>query len=443
VPYNYRPKSIQEIKDLGLITKRENSAVALFETMQATYGGDFDEFITLETAQGTKFGQVKILNDFKLTVDLLAYKKLYPNLALGFGNGSNPNSTAPTTQQQELVTLKIFEELLSSETKNYKKFEQLLPELLEIYPNMIAEKSWYNSFELQFYQIEKETKLPNNNFNVYNRDGGFMDWITKHINDNYEITKKDSWNPADIWLIKSSKLSHYKKLLKNAISIQECNAICRVAYKKMDIVGISLKKNNGKKLSYDLVNLSNTTKDLDVSYSTFNLNIPYNPKTKSFTSKTSQLEVKYDNKLYQMGVKSNTGPIGNITYEFVASGAAAFLGKVPKDMLKIELKEDKQRMPEHTHFMKFDKKDFEKKLKVIMAKKSLFTVKGDLKLFVSQLEQSWTKGRTKDNTTISQIVTFAYIIANMSEKRRKEFIRDLFFMSQKKGDLFGPFGKLS
>ena len=443
MPYNYRPKSIQEIKDLGLVAKREKSAVALFESMQATYGNDFDEFITLETAQGSKFGQVKILTDFRLTVDISAYKKLYPFLALQFGNGSNPNSTAPTTQQQELVTLKIFEELLSSKTKNYKKFDQLLPEILEIYPNIMAEKSWYNSFELQFHQIERETKLPNSNFDVYNRDGGFMDWITKHVNDNYEIAKKDSWNPADIWLIKSSKLSHYKKLLTDAISVQECNAICRVAFTEMDIVGISLKKNNGKKLNYDLVNLTNTTKDLDVSYSTFKLNIPYNPKTKSFTSVTSQLEVKYDNKLYQMGVKSNTGPIGNITYEFVATGAAAFLGKVPKDMLKIELKEDKERMPEHTHFMKFDKKDFEKKLKVIMAKKSLFSVKGDLKLFVSQIEQSWTKGRTKDNTTISQIVTFAFIVANMTEKRRKEFIRDLFFMSQKKGDLFGPFGKLS
>ena len=443
MPYNYRPKSIQEIKDLGLVAKREKSAVALFESMQTTYGNDFDEFITLETSQGSKFGQVKILTDFRLTVDISAYKKLYPFLALQFGNGSNPNSTAPTTQQQELVTLKIFEELLSSKTKNYKKFDQLLPEILEIYPNIMAEKSWYNSFELQFHQIERETKLPNSNFDVYNRDGGFMDWITKHVNDNYEIAKKDSWNPADIWLIKSSKLSHYKKLLTDAISVQECNAICRVAFTEMDIVGISLKKNNGKKLNYDLVNLTNTTKDLDVSYSTFKLNIPYNPKTKSFTSVTSQLEVKYDNKLYQMGVKSNTGPIGNITYEFVATGAAAFLGKVPKDMLKIELKKDKQRMPEHTHFMKFDKKDFEKKLKVIMAKKSLFSVKGDLKLFVSQLEQSWTKGRTKDNTTISQIVTFAFIVANMPEKRRKEFIRDLFFMSQKKGDLFGPFAKLS
>ena len=55
MPYNYRPKSIQEIKDLGLVAKREKSAVALFESMQATYGNDFDEFITLETGQGAKF----------------------------------------------------------------------------------------------------------------------------------------------------------------------------------------------------------------------------------------------------------------------------------------------------------------------------------------------------------------------------------------------------
>ena len=74
MPYNYRPKSIQEIKDLGLIAKREKSAVALFETMQATYGDDFDEFITLETGQGAKFGQAKILTDFRMTVDISAYK---------------------------------------------------------------------------------------------------------------------------------------------------------------------------------------------------------------------------------------------------------------------------------------------------------------------------------------------------------------------------------
>ena len=81
-------------------------------------------------------------------------------------------------------------------------------------------------------------------------------------------------------------------------------------------------------------------------------------------------------------------------------------------------------------------------MKIIKNNKILFDVKGDLNKFVDQLEESWMKGRSKDNVIISQIVTFVYIIADMSQSRRKDFIRDLFFMSQKKGEIFGPFGKL-
>tara|TARA_B100001989_G_C24145220_1_gene272242 strand:- start:94 stop:534 length:441 start_codon:yes stop_codon:yes gene_type:complete len=145
-----------------------------------------------------------------------------------------------------------------------------------------------------------------------------------------------------------------------------------------------------------------------------------------------------------MGVKSNQGSIGNITYEFSSStGAAAFLGKVPKDMLKIELKKDRKLMPEHKHFTKFDRDDFENKCDVIKNNQSILTINGDLENFVNNLEASWEKnGRHKHNVVISQIFTFAYIIAEMKPKRRSQFVRDLFFMSQKDGPLFGPFGKL-
>ena len=441
MPYNYRPSSVKDIKNLGLSLSKSKTVCSLYEAMHSSFGKNYDEFITIETGS-SGFGNVKILNDFKNMIDLASFKKKYTGLNLTFGNGSNPNSNAPTTQQQEIVTLKIFEELLSSKTKNYTKFEQLLPSLLEVYPGLPYEKSWYNSFELQFTQIVKETKLPNSTFDVYNRDGGFMDYITKLINTKFEITKKDSWNPADIWLIKSNKLSSYEKMLDNAVSIQECNAILISAYTKMDIVGVSLKKNNGQKLNYDLVNLQSSSKEHKVEMQKISLNIPYDVKTKSFTSVTSKLEVRYQNKNYAMGIKSNQAGIGNITYEFLGSGAAAFLGKVPKDMLKIELKKDNFEMPEHKHFMKFDRRDFEKKLKIIKNNKILFDVKGDLDKFVDQLEESWMKGRSKDNVVISQIVTFVYIVAVMPQSRRKDFIRDLFFMSQKKGEIFGPFGKL-
>lgn len=439
--YNYRPKTQKDIKDLGLPRAKEKTVLALFTTLKKNFGESFDEFITIDTASAT-LGNAKILNEFKNFIDIGEYKKEYKGIQLRFGNGSNPSSTAPTTKQQELVTLKIFEELLSSSTKNYKTFEQLLPVLSEIYPNITFEKSWYKSFELQFNEIEKETKLPNNNFDVYNRDGGFMDYISSLVNTKFNIVKKDSWNPADIWLLRSSKLAKYKKELDDAVSVQECNAILKRAYNKMDIVGISLKKNDGKKLKYDLVNLKSDSKDDEVKMNKFDLNIPYDSKNKKFTSSSSKLNIMYQGKNYIMGVKSNQAAIANITYEFGAQGGVAFLGKVPKDMLKLELKEDGFDMPEHTDFMKFNRSDFTKKIKVIKANKAIFDIKGDLNSFVKNLEESWSKGREKDNVIISQIVTFAYIIASMSTKRRKEFVRSLFFMAQKKGPKFGPFGKL-
>lgn len=439
--YNFRPSSIQEIKDLGLPKNKESNVVELFSAMKDTFGQKYDEFITIETGT-SNFGNVNILRDFSGIVDIGEYKKRFSNLGLKFGNGSSPSSMAPTTQQQELVTLKIFEELLSSKSKNYTKFEQLLPELLEIYPNLPYEKSWYNSFKLQFTDITKETRLPNNTFDVYNRDGGFMDYISSLVNTKFQIAKKDSWNPADIWLIRSSKLSAYKKQLDEAIVVQECNAILIKAFAKKDIVGVSLKKNNGQKLNYDLVNLKTSSTDDTVEFKKFKLNLTYNGPSKTFMSVTSKLEVKYQNKSYFMGIKSNQGGIGNITYEFVGSGSAAFLGKVPKDMLKLELQKDRFKMPEHIHYMQFNKSDFENKLKVIKRNKNLFDVAGSLDNFVSQLQQSWTKGRSKDNVVISQIVEFAFIIASMSKTRREEFVRDLFFMAQKKGSMFGPFGKL-
>ena len=143
-----------------------------------------------------------------------------------------------------------------------------------------------------------------------------------------------------------------------------------------------------------------------------------------------------------MGVKSNQSGIGNITYEFVGKGAAAFLGKVPKDMLKIELRRYNFKMPEHTHFMKFNRAEFEKKTKKIISKKSWFTINGSLDNFVDNLEISWSNGRSKDNVIISQIFTFAYIIASLSKKELTDLSKKLFYMSQKKGKIFGPFGKL-
>jgi len=438
--YNFRPNTTEEIKNLGITPVKSKAVIALFKKMQTTFKG-YDEYITIDTGE-RQLGNVKILRMFEKDVNLEVYKKSYRNLNLSFGDGSSPSKKSPSTQQQELITLKIFEELLSSSTTKYKKFEQLLSTLIKIYPNIKEEKSWYDSFKLQFYQILNKTKLPQSKFDVYNRDGGFMDFISELVNSKHDIAKKDSWNPADIWLIDSSKKENIKKTLNDAVAIEEVNDILRKAFSSNNIVGVSLKKNNGKELHYDLVNLSSSEPAGKVDFITFNLNIPFDKKKKSFTSVTSNLIVSYKNSEYSMGVKSNQSGIGNITYEFVGKGAAAFLGKVPKDMLKVELKKIGFEMPEHTHFMEFDKKDFKKKVKQMLVNKSRFTIDGNLKEFTDNLELSWEKGRSKDNVIISQIFTFAYIISTLTTNKVNNIAKTFFFMSQKKGKIFGPFGKL-
>ena len=133
-------------------------------------------------------------------------------------------SAKPSTEEQEKVTLKIFEELLKTASPKWDKlgFKKLASQVLsKIYKDITHQgklpREWYNHFELQFNEIRDLTKLPNNTFNVYDYDT-FMDFIIKLVVHEGppgpeiawpqfgKISKKDSWNPADIWLIKSGTL---------------------------------------------------------------------------------------------------------------------------------------------------------------------------------------------------------------------------------------------
>ena len=91
--------------------------------------------------------------------------------------------------------------------------------------------------------------------------GGAQVGIKKHIGtwpfwQGGKISKKDSWNPADIWLLSSTGDANavLKDLKENGSSIQKVNAILKLAYKNRQVVGISLKK-VGQIVKYDEVYL--------------------------------------------------------------------------------------------------------------------------------------------------------------------------------------------
>ena len=63
------------------------------------------------------------------------------------------------------------------------------------------EENWFKTFYKQNERILRE--FSNAQFTVFDRDDkdGFMMWFMKTIRDYFKISNKDSYNPADIWLI--------------------------------------------------------------------------------------------------------------------------------------------------------------------------------------------------------------------------------------------------
>ena len=89
--------------------------------------------------------------------------------------------------------------------------------------------------------------------------GSFMEFITKLCLDNFDTDlglggKKDSWNPADIWIVNGSQSIIEKELEKSVTTIHELNSVLRQMYYDKRVMGISLKK-TGKVAYYEEVNL--------------------------------------------------------------------------------------------------------------------------------------------------------------------------------------------
>ena len=130
------------------------------------------------------------------------------------------------TPQQEKISLKIFEYVLGSRTQNWRSFDEMfragedrngkaVSGVAKIFPELNKLPDWWAHFTLQFNEIKEATDLPNNKFDVYQYDGkgSFMKYISDLVVKEMSLySQKDSWNPADIWLIQTEKIKqHYIK----------------------------------------------------------------------------------------------------------------------------------------------------------------------------------------------------------------------------------------
>jgi len=315
--------------------------------------------------------------------------------------------TSIDTEEQEAVSLEIIKEVLKYDTPRWKSFEQMykrVPKLKKIHPNLQGTGDWWPHFETQFQYIDKLAEFPSGSYNTFSHTKGFMQFISKLVTTGSapgeggvfkefaKFAEKDSWNPADVWLItkqtkprfdNSSKQSPgIKQRLLAAISTKEINDIMRYAYQKRVIVGISLKKNLGYtkkegvpqpgRLKFERVNLEKKVDEQDLptlKWTGIKFDPSFDEKTNAFISKTSYLYFQYGKRNFALEFKSNQGnKQTDITYEFSEKGSKAQLGKIPKDRFTSGMKKLIGRdYPHHDDYDNFDKGKYTKKFNAIVS----------------------------------------------------------------------------
>jgi hypothetical protein len=302
-----------------------------------------------------------------------------------------------------------------------------------------------------------------------------MDYITKICSTKFQIAKKDSWNPADIWIIKGSQTkieTEINKMLSGSNqTIYELNDYLRIKYKAKEIMGLSLKKVSGKVAKYEEVNLDGIgsyidteSMNYDVSEKCFQSNFKIPSGKKNFTQDV-RLVIESGgkpNKTYDFQIKANSSEASggsNLKFEATLKGAGgARLGKAPVDQI-VELMKDMGQTGFVNNYKKYpgtieEFQDVESKgkeyfinvIRELLGKGMVTDIK-NLKEIIENIETSYKSHDDRGTNTRCKLMglDFFYSMHLMKDKMR-EFGTDMVYMSQKKGtkkkDTFGPFGKV-
>jgi hypothetical protein len=374
-------------------------------------------------------------------------------------------STAISTQKQELATLWMIEKALSPGPKLYNSFEDLkrdkkgFDELLKIYPELIDSKEWQSGL-IKAQKTVNDKLRGAGHYKKFNRDGGFMSWISKLVKDEFGIQRKDTWNPADVWVLKNQ--SQIERELKTAVKggLIRVNQTMIKMWEDKRLKGISLKAISGATAKWEEVNLKEGQFE-DVDNAVFELDLAelnLNLIGDKFGAQHSYVYVKEGaNRIMKFQVTQNSKGFNNLKVEGTPMGAMkARAGKVPLDMMK-------EMMGEYnSHGTNFELgqftnvwqdyprtvEEYDRKsntfLKMWTDIKDLGEVDSGItskEEFDAGFKSAWTSQADVASSKLMQLA-FVRSILKLDNKDRNEFITNITFLAQKKGRKFGPFAKL-
>lgn len=301
----------------------------------------------------------------------------------------------------------------------------------------------------------------------------FMDWISDFVRDNYGISKKDTWNPADIWLIKNER-KWKREIVANCtwdgpksspsatVNLMQLNEILRKAYNQKEIIGISLKKKTtGKTMVYEAVNTNEkfftdreSNLDFRKSYGYTKSQCYLDVDTTKGQFSTQDTRIYCANSSISFQVKANTSNDrtgSGLKYEGqdeVYTGAR--LGKAQVDGVIALMKAYNLDMDSSKSSYPFTPKEFNnkrdqyKRMLTIMSNKGVELAKtGSITVdqALDNMEYIFSTEPWVANSKCQQITWLSKILS-LKDDDRDAFVADLVFMAKKEGRNYGPFGKI-
>jgi hypothetical protein len=286
-----------------------------------------------------------------------------------------------------------------------------------------------------------------------------MKWVTDLIRTKYQISQKDNWNPADIWLIKDQAKTI--KMIQDIVdggtaqTLQELNAVLRTLFRDEIVVGVSLKKISGKEARWEKVNVDETAfesyKQMYFEIETVKIDLSLGKSKKGITTfgtQDSRVIVAAPNSKYNFQIKANdSADFSNLKWEPTQEGAAAArLGKAPVDMVRklmidygVRFDNSHGQYPKSLPAFATEQGEYAKMIKKLRGKGVDTVVDED-----TAINNFMVVLGTEPHVATSKMMQLKFldVLMTMKVKERNQFMTDMTFLAQKKGERFGPFGKL-
>jgi hypothetical protein len=401
----------------------------------------------------------------------------------GLKPGSTPlkgSGGRDKTKMQEDASMFIMKHALQNRKRPWPNLQAYLndPAVADILDKYYPDTGpiWESWRETYYKQSETILKVASGeNWTEFSRDEGFMVWISDLIKKRFKISQKDTWNPADIWLIHNERatMRYIEEAIGKAGTVQQLNVAFRNLFNlnllpNESVMGISLKKISGPVAKWQVYNLTDADGNRvtgsfnpdAITYPIQSIKLGLHMTANSSAGGEAMTNIFTEvfvgdqvNDRIKLQIGRHPSGFANMKYEGNDENArAAKLGKSPVAEVEkilqaygVHHERSHKSYPTTSQAFRQKRTDYKRMLNKLKSNNKVSFTGGNVPEIscseaLDNLEQQFNGSDPGRANTKCQQIDLIYKVFEASKSER--IFTDIIFHAQKIGDKYGPFGKL-